>query len=121
MSLSLKNDVLNAVQSSYQPIGDPTTKDVNWPKPPTTGSNAFKPNPNYIPPASVNVYPRETVKYWKERALFYYRKLRALGYNPDANCVVSYSNNFSLRKQNTKISTRRIRYGKSCCKNCKFR
>ena len=35
-------------------VGDPTTKEVNWPKPPTTGSNAFKPNPKYIPPTSKN-------------------------------------------------------------------
>ena len=47
MSYNLKEDILRAA-------GDLTTKEVCWPKPPTTGSNAFKPNPKYIPPASKN-------------------------------------------------------------------
>lgn len=47
MSHNLKEDILIAA-------GHLTTNDVNWPKPPTTGSNAFKPNPKYIPPASKN-------------------------------------------------------------------
>ena len=47
MSHNLKQDVLNAAS-------DPTIKEVHWPKPPSSGSNAFKPNPKYVPPASKN-------------------------------------------------------------------
>ena len=75
--MSLKDDILNAVRDSkvgkafgfktpefrkttpppkpnpnlgWQPAKSSDTKP---PKPPTSGSNAVKPNPNYIPPASV--------------------------------------------------------------------
>ncbi len=41
--------------NGYQPVGDPTTKSVDWSKPPSSGSNAAKPNPNYVPPASSKV------------------------------------------------------------------
>lgn len=30
--------------NGYQPIGDSVNNEVNWPEPPTTGSNAVKPN-----------------------------------------------------------------------------
>lgn len=61
---------------------------------------------------------KETVEYWKKQALFYYRKLRALGYNPDANYTVIYSNSY---KRKIVEKARRVAYGKNCCKNCKFR
>ena len=47
MSHNLKEDILKAV-------GGPTTKEVYWPKPPSSGSNAFKSNPKYTPSASKN-------------------------------------------------------------------
>lgn len=40
-------------KTGYQPINDPSKQTVDWSKVPTSGSNAFKPNPNYMPPASV--------------------------------------------------------------------
>lgn len=70
MSLSLKDDILNAVKKRADKkagcetpkFREPTVSPqyevppmppVNPPLPPTSGSNAVKPNPNYIPPASV--------------------------------------------------------------------
>ena len=41
LSLNLKNDILNAVRNVN--IGDPASKQVHWPKP----------NPNYVPPATI--------------------------------------------------------------------
>ena len=40
--------------SGYQPINDPSKQSIDWTKVPTSGSNAVKPNSNYIPPASSN-------------------------------------------------------------------
>lgn len=40
--------------SGYQPINDPSKQSVDWSKVPTSGSNAVKPNSNYVPPASNN-------------------------------------------------------------------
>lgn len=38
--------------SGYQPINDPSKQSVAESEVPTSGSNAVKPNPNYVPPAS---------------------------------------------------------------------
>ena len=38
--------------NGYQPINSPSEQSVDWSKVPTSGSNAVKPNPNYVPPAS---------------------------------------------------------------------
>ena len=63
LSLNLKDDILNAVYGCKTPkfrkptappqYNPPPMPPVQPPKPPTSGSNAFKPNPNYVPPASV--------------------------------------------------------------------
>ena len=37
-------DTLDLKQCVLRAAGGPTTKEVHWPKPPTTGSNAIKPN-----------------------------------------------------------------------------
>lgn len=75
MSMNLKDDILNAVRESKinrtcrcktprfrkptvpPQYNAPPMPSVQPPKPPTSGSNAAKPNPNYVPPASV-VKPR---------------------------------------------------------------
>lgn len=76
MSLSLKDDILNAIKKrTDNKTGCKTPKfreptvlpqyevppmpPVKPPLPPTSGSNAVKPNPNYIPPTSV----KETCTY----------------------------------------------------------
>lgn len=56
MSLNLKNDILNAAKNGYQPIGDPTIKEVNWPKPPTSGSNAVRLNPDCVSLTTGNAF-----------------------------------------------------------------
>lgn len=88
MSLSLKDDVLNALRGGYQPIVDSSTKSVNWCKLPNKGSNVV--NPNYVPPPSMNIHQIKIVNYCKN-------------------------------KHSTKVKAWRIRHGKSCRKNCKFR
>lgn len=176
MRLSLKNDILNAVRGGYQPIGDPSTKSVNWSKPPTTFSNAYKSNPNYAPPTTIHtpcdstqvIYVNESnskrikrlnrenkdlqdrikelehsVEHLhkvidnigvKER--FYYKKLKDLGYNPDGDYAIGYSSNSDYKryasctgykcksnsyKSSVKVLIKRVKHGKSSCKNCKFR
>ena len=173
MSLSLKNDILNAVRGGYQPIGDPSTKSVNWSKPPTTGSNAYKPNPNYVPQATIHtpcdstqvIYVNESnskrikrlnrenkdlqnrikeLEYSVEhlhkvidnigvKERFYYKKLKDLGYNPDADYAIGYSSNLDKHyasctgyksnssKSSVKVLIKRVKHGKSSCKNYKFR
>lgn len=78
MSMDLKDDILNAVRESKinricrcktprfrkptvpPQYNAPPMPPVKPPPPPTSGSNAVKSNPNYIPPASVTK-PRPTV------------------------------------------------------------
>lgn len=86
MGMSLKDDILNAVRDSKidKAFGFKTPKfrkttpppkpspNLGWQptkssgakplKPPTSGSNAVKPNPNYVPPISVKS-ERETCPY----------------------------------------------------------
>lgn len=66
MSMSLKDDILNAVRDSKIDkvfgIKTPKFKPTPPPPPPTSGSNAVKPNPNYVPPDSVKP-ERETCPY----------------------------------------------------------
>lgn len=171
MSRNLKEDILKAA-------GYPTTKEVHWPKPPTTGSNAFKPNPNYVPPVAINIHepiPQQRVEYVNEsnskrvkrlnrenkdlqnrikeleysvehlhkvidnigvKERFYYEKLKALGYNPDANYAIGYKSDSDYMryasctgykcksnssKSGVKVLIKRVKHGKSSCKNYKFR
>ena len=164
MSLILINEILNAVRNVN--IGDPTSKQVNWPKS----------NPNYLPPATIhtpcdstrveyvnesnskrikrlnreNKYLQDRIKELehsvehlhkvidtigiKER--FYYGKLKDLGYNPDGDYAIGYSSNSDYKlyasctgykcksnssKSSVKVLIKRVKHGKSRCKNCKFR
>lgn len=119
MSLSLKNDILNAVRGGYQPISDSSTNHVNWSKLPTAGSNTYKSNSKQVEYANESNSKRikrlnrknkdlqdrikeleHSVEHLhkvidtigvKER--FYYGKLKDLGYNPDGDYAIGYSSN----------------------------
>lgn len=70
----------------------------------------------------------------KER--FYYKKLKDLGYNPDGDYAIGYSSNSDYKryasctdykcksnssKSGVKVLIKRVKHGKSSCKNYKFR
>ena len=58
----MKNKFFTA-HYGYQPISDPSTKEVHF-KPPNTGSNAVK--PDYIPAPSIKVNSNEITLTFKE-------------------------------------------------------
>ena len=116
MSHNLKEDILNAVRNVN--IGDPSTKKVNWPKPPIINMHTPVPQQRVI---YVNESNSKRIKRLngenkdlqdkikeleysvehlhkvidtigvKER--FYYKKLKDLGYNPDGDYAIGYSSN----------------------------
>ena len=161
MSFNLKNDILNAVRNVN--IGDPTSKRVNWPKskpnylPPATihtpcdstqviyvnESNSKrikrlnrenKDLQNRIKELEYSVeHLHKVIDNIGVKERFYYKKLKDLGYNPDADYAIGYSSNLDKHyasctgyksnssKSSVKVLIKRVKHGKSSCKNYKFR
>lgn len=161
LSFNLKNDILNAVRNLN--IGDPTSKRVNWPKPnPNYMSPAIIHTPcdstrvEYVNESNSKRIKRlnrenkdlqnriKELEYSVEhlhkvidnigvKERFYYKKLKDLGYNPDADYAIGYSSNLDKHyasctgyksnssKSSVKVLIKRVKHGKSSCKNYKFR
>ena len=163
MSFNLKNDILNAVRNVN--IGDPTSKRVHWPKPnpnytppATIHTPCDSTRVEYVNESNSKRIKRlnrenkdlqyrikeleHSVEHLhkvidnigvKER--FYYKKLKDLGYNPDADYAIGCSSNLdkhyagctgykcesNYSKSSIKVLIKRVKHGKSSCKNYKFR